>query len=278
MSLTRQAASVKTVVGRSTRAIAPLSVSPSHPANVVDSKIDYKTVDSIQKSAEQATKHGLFVSGLQVKGVNVTSRRLASTYDVSYPNFDEYRRKSTLDTKVASRDTEPERLGIQRAIKGVAFGSFGLWGAKEGVQTLLYAKSMSMATRALAAIEISMNDIPEGTTKTYEWRTRPVFVRHRTKAEIAREKAVNVAELRDPETDEVRVKRDEWSVVIGVCTHLGCAPIAGAGDFLGYYCPCHGSHYDASGRIRKGPAPRNLDVPPYVFKGDTIVVGEEEKK
>lgn len=80
--------------------------------------------------------------------------------------------------------------------------------------------------------------------------------------------------LRDPEPDTARVKTPEWLVVIGVCTHLGCVPIANAGEFGGYYCPCHGSHYDASGRIRKGPAPLNLEVPPYEFPGDgTLVVG-----
>lgn len=115
-----------------------------------------------------------------------------------------------------------------------------------------------------------------------------MFVRHRTAAEIQREKAVNVSDLRHPEHDDQRVKRDEWSVLLGVCTHLGCVPIgllhcpslcihhyhlAGSGDFGGYYCPCHGSHYDASGRIRKGPAPLNLNIPEYEFKGDTIVVG-----
>ncbi|CAJ0937136.1 unnamed protein product, partial [Mesorhabditis belari] len=193
-SLTRSAASVKTVVGRSSKAIAPLSITSS--LGSPDAAIDHKTIDSLQLATEKASRTGLFVSGLAVKGVNVTSRRHASTYDVPYPNFDECRRKSTLDAKVASRDTEPERVAFTRAVKGVAFGSFGLWGAKEGVQLLLYSKSMSMATRALAAIEISMNDIPEGTTKTYEWRTRPVFVRHRTKAEIDREKAVVVSELR----------------------------------------------------------------------------------
>ncbi|KAK6047291.1 putative ubiquinol-cytochrome c reductase, iron-sulfur subunit [Cooperia oncophora] len=89
----------------------------------------------------------------------------------------------------------------------------------------------------------------------------------------AGEKAVNVSELRHAEHDDERVQKPEWSVVIGVCTHLGCVPIANAGDFGGYFCPCHGSHYDASGRIRKGPAPLNLHVPAYSFKGNTVVIG-----
>ena len=149
-----------------------------------------------------------------------------------------------------------------------------LLAGKEIVQKIVIFKSMSADQRALASIEIDLADVPEGKTKTYSWRGKPVFVRHRTAAEIQRERAVNVSELRHPESDEERVQKPEWSVVIGVCTHLGCVPISGAGDFGGYYCPCHGSHYDGSGRIRKGPAPLNLNIPEYSFKGeDTIVVG-----
>lgn len=102
---------------------------------------------------------------------------------------------------------------------------------------------------------------------------KPVFIRRRTQKEIDVERAVNLTELRDPEHDEKRAPNAEWLVVVGVCTHLGCVPIAGKGDFGGYYCPCHGSHYDASGRIRKGPAPANLEVPVYEFQGDTLVIG-----
>ncbi|RWS23372.1 cytochrome b-c1 complex subunit Rieske-like protein, partial [Leptotrombidium deliense] len=106
-----------------------------------------------------------------------------------------------------------------------------------------------------------------------KWRGKPLFIRHRTAAEIAKEKAVDVSTLRHPEADEQRVKQDKWLVVIGVCTHLGCVPIANSGDYGGYFCPCHGSHYDASGRIRKGPAPLNLEVPPHEFQDNILVVG-----
>merc|ERR1712165_524481 len=115
--------------------------------------------------------------------------------------------------------------------------------------------------------------IPPGKNVTMKWRGKPLFVRHRTPEEIATEKAVSLDSLRDPQTDEERVKNDKFLILIGVCTHLGCVPIANAGDFGGYYCPCHGSHYDASGRIRKGPAPLNLEVPYYEFKEDVVVVG-----
>jgi len=100
-----------------------------------------------------------------------------------------------------------------------------------------------------------------------------VFVRRRTSEEIARERAVDLNTLRDPEADEKRSPTGEWLVLIGVCTHLGCVPIPNQGDFGGYYCPCHGSHYDASGRIRKGPAPLNLEIPEHEFDGSTLVVG-----
>ena len=108
----------------------------------------------------------------------------------------------------------------------------------------------------------------------FKWRGKPLFVRHRTSEEVEDVRSVDVSSLRDPANDADRVQKDDWLVVIGVCTHLGCVPIANAGDFGGYYCPCHGSHYDASGRIRKGPAPENLEVPAYEFLDEsTMVVG-----
>ena len=108
---------------------------------------------------------------------------------------------------------------------------------------------------------------------TFKWRGKPLFVRHRTQAEIDDVVSVDVSSLRHPQQDSERVTNPDWLVVIGVCTHLGCVPIANAGEYGGYYCPCHGSHYDASGRIRKGPAPENLEVPEYIFNGNELVVG-----
>ena len=99
-----------------------------------------------------------------------------------------------------------------------------------------------------------------------------MFIRHRTAEEIETEKSTQLSVLRDPQHDHERVQRPEWLVVLGVCTHLGCVPIANAGDFGGYYCPCHGSHYDASGRIRKGPAPLNLEVPIHTFTDETTLL------
>lgn len=132
--------------------------------------------------------------------------------------------------------------------------------------------SASADVLALAKIEIKLAEIPEGKSVTFKWRGKPLFIRHRTGEEISTEQSVAPSTLRDPQTDAERVQKAEWLVVIGVCTHLGCVPIANAGDFGGYYCPCHGSHYDASGRIRKGPAPLNLEVPPYVFPDEGLLI------
>jgi ubiquinol-cytochrome c reductase iron-sulfur subunit len=145
---------------------------------------------------------------------------------------------------------------------------------KTVVTQFLSTMSASADVLALAKIEVKLDQIPEGKNMTFKWRGKPLFVRHRSAEEIAREEAVSTATLRDPQTDSERVKRSEWLVLLGVCTHLGCVPVANAGDFGGYYCPCHGSHYDASGRIRQGPAPLNLEVPEYVFLDDnTLLVG-----
>ena len=127
---------------------------------------------------------------------------------------------------------------------------------------------------ALASAEFDISSIPVGSTVTYKWRGKPVFVRHRSEEEIAREAAVDVGELKDPETDADRVKDPAWLVVLGICTHLGCVPISNAGDYNGWFCPCHGSHYDGSGRIRKGPAPLNLELPPYTLDASgKLVIG-----
>jgi len=125
---------------------------------------------------------------------------------------------------------------------------------------------------ALAQIEVKLGDIPEGKNVTFKWRGKPLFIRHRTAEEIDIESKVDISTLRDPQADSDRVKKPEWLVVLGVCTHLGCVPIANSGDYGGYYCPCHGSHYDASGRIRKGPAPLNLEVPEHEYPSDDLLL------
>ncbi|OAY43823.1 cytochrome b-c1 complex subunit Rieske-4, mitochondrial [Manihot esculenta] len=125
--------------------------------------------------------------------------------------------------------------------------------------------SASKDVLALASLEVDLSSIQPGTTITVKWRGKPVFIRRRTEEDIRLANSVDDASLRDPQEDSSRVKNPEWLVVVGVCTHLGCIPLPNAGDFGGWFCPCHGSHYDISGRIRKGPAPFNLEVPTYSF-------------
>ncbi|MCO5091094.1 MAG: ubiquinol-cytochrome c reductase iron-sulfur subunit [Bosea sp.] len=129
-----------------------------------------------------------------------------------------------------------------------------------------------------APIEVDLAPIAEGQAIKLFWRGKLIFVRHRTGKEVQEALAVDVATLRDPQTDQERTKpgHEPFLVVYGNCTHLGCVPLGNApgepkGDFDGWFCPCHGSHYDSSGRIRRGPAPLNLPVPPYAFTGDTKI-------
>ena len=127
------------------------------------------------------------------------------------------------------------------------------------------------STLALFSTELDINAIAEGQIVTVKWRGKPVFVRHRTAKEIKEAQDVDVAKLPDPQADSARVKKPEWLVVVGVCTHLGCIPLGHQGQYDGWFCPCHGSDYDTSGRIRSGPAPRNLEVPEYAFLSDTKI-------
>lgn len=131
---------------------------------------------------------------------------------------------------------------------------------------------------ALASIEVDISKIAEGQAIKTMWRKQPVFIRHLTGAERAEANKVSVSELRDPQTLAERTKpgKEQWLITLGVCTHLGCVPLGAGqgetrGEYGGYFCPCHGSHYDTAARIRKGPAPTNLEVPEYAFKSDTVV-------
>lgn len=125
--------------------------------------------------------------------------------------------------------------------------------------------SASADVVALASLEVDLGKVEVGSTMTVKWRGKPVFIRHRTDKEVSAAEADDNSEMRDPQKDIDRVQKPEWMIVLGVCTHLGCVPIGSAGEYGGWFCPCHGSHYDVSGRIRKGPAPLNLEVPPYSF-------------
>merc|ERR1719409_467478 len=133
------------------------------------------------------------------------------------------------------------------------------------VLKLLDTMNASADVLALASLEVKLDTIEAGQGVTVKWRGKPVFIRRRMPNEIADAESVEVSGLRDPQTDAERVQDPEWLIVLGVCTHLGCVPLPNAGNFGGWFCPCHGSHYDTSGRIRQGPAPLNLEVPPYSF-------------
>ena len=127
------------------------------------------------------------------------------------------------------------------------------------------------SVKALASTEVDVSALKPGNTITVLWRGKPVFIRRRTKIDIESARKVNLNELKHPEKDEDRVKKDEWLVMIGICTHLGCVPLGDKGEYGGWFCPCHGSHYDTSGRIRKGPAPTNLEIPKYEFVGTNVI-------
>tara|TARA_Y100000389_G_C17206846_1_gene386487 strand:+ start:51 stop:560 length:510 start_codon:yes stop_codon:yes gene_type:complete len=130
------------------------------------------------------------------------------------------------------------------------------------------------SVKALASTEVDISTVLPGKSITVLWRGKPVFIKRRTIEEIAEAKAVKMEDLKDPQRDEDRAKNPEWLVMLGVCTHLGCVPLNDKGDFNGWFCPCHGSHYDTSGRIRKGPAPTNMEVPKYEFvNNNTIKIG-----
>jgi len=131
-------------------------------------------------------------------------------------------------------------------------------------------------TLALSSIEVDLSPIKEGQAITVVWRKKPVFIRHRSKSEIKTAQAVKLEELPDPEADSKRAEKPKWLILVGICTHLGCIPLGQKsnqpkGEFGGWFCPCHGSHYDTSGRIRKGPAPKNLEVPAYTFVKNNII-------
>jgi ubiquinol-cytochrome c reductase iron-sulfur subunit len=157
----------------------------------------------------------------------------------------------------------------------VAIGTVAV-GAAALVWPLIDSLNPSADVLALATIEVDLSALEPGMAITVKWRGKPVFIRYRTEEEIAQASADDSGSLIDPQSDSDRVVKPEYLVIVGVCTHLGCVPLGNKageekGEYGGWFCPCHGSHYDTSGRIRKGPAPRNLEVPEYAFLDDTTV-------
>ena len=149
-------------------------------------------------------------------------------------------------------------------------------GAAIAVWPLIDSMEPAKDTLALSTAEVDLAPVQLGQRLTVKWRGKPVFIDHRTADEIKAAEQVDVGTLRDPQPDSARVKKPEWLVVVGVCTHLGCVPLGQRptderGEYGGWFCPCHGSQYDTSGRIRQGPAPHNLEVPAYQFTSDTAI-------
>lgn len=158
----------------------------------------------------------------------------------------------------------------------LATATLGAVGAAAAMWPFIDSMNPAADVRALSSTEVDLGPVAEGQRLTVKWRGKPVFIDHRTEAEIAAARDVDIADLPDPQSDEDRVQKAEWLVVIGICTHLGCVPLGQKptdprGEWGGWFCPCHGSAYDTSGRIRKGPAPYNLYLPPYVFTTDTMI-------
>ncbi|XP_020291110.1 cytochrome b-c1 complex subunit Rieske, mitochondrial-like [Pseudomyrmex gracilis] len=192
--------------------------------------------------------------------------------DIPKPNFEEYRRKSLQDSETSARESANQRKTLS-CVASFAGGVAGLYALKSHMLHYIYFLSPSRDIIAVAQLEVNLSTIPVGKVSIVKWRGKPVFIYHRSQSIIEQERAVSLSELRDPQTDDDRVKKPEWLVVIGICTHLGCVPIPNAGIITGgFFCPCHGSHFDASGRIRKGPAPTNMEIPEYKFINDCNVI------
>ena len=158
----------------------------------------------------------------------------------------------------------------------LASGAVGLVGAAVAAWPFIDSMNPAGDVLALSSTEVDLKPVAVGQAITAVWRGKPVFVRHRTPDEIKKAADVDVESLRDPEPDSKRAQKPEWLIVVGICTHLGCIPLGQKptdprGDYGGWFCPCHGSQYDTSGRIRRGPAPQNLHVPPYAFINDKTV-------
>src|SRR6201986_403929 len=171
-------------------------------------------------------------------------------------------------TTASSADT------TRRDFLFVATGAAAAVGGAATLWPFIHQMNPDASTIAAGApIEVDLSPVAEGQDIKVFWRGKPIYISHRTQKQIDEVKQVPLSSLPDPATDQSRTKdgHEQWLVVIGICTHLGCIPIAHQGNYGGFFCPCHGSQYDASGRIRQGPAPANLPVPPYTFVSDTKI-------
>lgn len=172
---------------------------------------------------------------------------------------------------MATATMTPEGAPTRRDFLFIATGAVGVVGVGAVAWPLISQMSPDASTLALASTEVDIGKIEPGAILTVKWRGNPVFIRHRTPKEIEEAEATPMSDLIDPQTDQSRVQKPEWLIVLGICTHLGCVPVGHEGQYDGWLCPCHGSQYDSSGRVRHGPAPKNLEVPVYAFLTDTKV-------
>ena len=175
--------------------------------------------------------------------------------------------------KVVDKEQKKE-TGERRDFLFTASYALGAVGVGAAVWPLIDQMNPDASVKALSTTEVDISNVSLGKTITVLWRGKPVFIRKRTQKEINEAQNIKLEDLKDPQKDQDRVKKAEWLVMVGVCTHLGCVPLGNKGDFDGWFCPCHGSHYDTSGRVRKGPAPTNLEIPKYEFiNNNTIKIG-----
>ena len=175
--------------------------------------------------------------------------------------------------KVADKEQKKD-TSERRDFLFTASYALGAVGVGAAVWPLIDQMNPDASVKALSTTEVDISNVSLGKTITVLWRGKPVFIRKRTQKEINEAQNIKLEDLKDPQKDQDRVKKAEWLVMVGVCTHLGCVPLGNKGDFDGWFCPCHGSHYDTSGRVRKGPAPTNLEIPKYEFiDNNTIKIG-----
>ncbi|KZT23768.1 ubiquinol-cytochrome c r [Neolentinus lepideus HHB14362 ss-1] len=236
-----------------------------HSAHGPRADVPPKWIGGVQKSSSHLlSKTYITPSTIAYRGSRTIHTSTPAKYETpKVPDFSDYKAQSE---------------STNRALSYMMIGTMGVLSAsvaKSTITEFLGTLAASADVLALAKVELELAAIPEGKNVVIKWRGKPVFIRHRTQDEIQEARAVDWKKLRDPQPDEDRVKKPEWLVMLGVCTHLGCVPIGEAGDFGGWFCPCHGSHYDISGRARKGPAPLNLEVPPHDFNDaeGKIVIG-----
>lgn len=187
-------------------------------------------------------------------------------------------------TKVEAQKATPSNDAPEKGRRDfliLAAGTTGAIGAASFFYPFVTSMNPAADTMAGAEVDIDLSPVQDGQAITVMWQGKPIFIRKRTQSEIAQEQKTELSLLPDPETDQDRTQKPEWLVVVGVCTHLGCVPSGqkptdNRGSYGGWFCPCHGSAYDVSGRVRQGPAPKNLDVPPYAFLDDTTIrIGQE---